>query len=168
MKKGSIALKLIFGGMGAVYTAIGIVLLVVSMNKAGSLARIFTLPEDDLGLAIVGSVFTLLGVVFLGIAIAFMLADKRRARLREELLAWGSRVNGVIIEVRKDHTIRVNHRSPVFAMVRCTLPRGEVTLKSPRLWGSEPAVGDTAEVLYDPMDESRYVIEFPGKAGGAV
>ena len=80
MKKGSIALKLIFGMMGAGYTAIGIVFLFVSMTRAGSLARIFTLPEDELGLAIVGSVFTLLGVVFLGIAIAFMLADKRRAK----------------------------------------------------------------------------------------
>ena len=161
MKKGNVALKLIFSIMGAGYTVIGIVFLAVAIGKAGSLAAVFTLPEDDLSLAIVGSVFTLLGVVFLGVGIAFALADKRRTKLREELLAWGSRVTGTVAEVRRDHTVRVNDRSPVIATVRCPFPQGEVTLKSHRLWGHEPAVGDRVEVLFDPMDERRYVIEFP-------
>lgn len=64
--------------------------------------------------------------------------------------------------MRVDHTIRVNHRSPLIARVTCTLPSGEVTLKSHRLWDECPSTGDTAEVLYDPMDEKRYVIEFEG------
>ena len=46
---------------------------------------------------------------------------------------------------------------------RWTLPSGEVTLRSHRLWGNEPAVGDTVDVLFDPMDESRYVIDFMDK-----
>ena len=163
MKKGTVALKLVFGGVGAVYILIGCVCLTMATVMAGSITRIFTLKEDDLGLAIVGCVFTALGVVFLGVGISCALADKRRAALREELLAWGQRVTGTITEVREDHTIRVNRRSPFFAMVSCPFPRGEVTVKSHRLWGCEPAVGDTVDVLYDPMDESRYVIDFQEK-----
>ena len=163
MKKGAVALRLIFGGMGAIYTLIGCVCLTLATDMAGSITRIFTLMGDDLSLSIVGCVFTALGVVFLGVAIAFAKADKRRAALREELFAWGQRVTGTVAEVRKDRTIRINHRDMVFAMVRCTLPSGEVTLRSHRLWGNEPAVGDTVDVLFDPMDESRYVVDFMDK-----
>ena len=81
--------------------------------------------------------------------------------MREELLTWGTRVKAEVVDVRVDHTIRVNRRSPLVAKVRCTLPSGEVTLRSPRLWDECPATGDTVEVIYDPMDERRYVIEFP-------
>ena len=163
MKKGTVALKLVFGGVGAVHTLIGCGCLTMATVMAGSITRIFTLPEDDLALSIVGCVFTALGVVFLGVSIACALADKRRAALQEELLAWGQRVTGTITEVREDHTIRVNRHSPFFALVRCPFPRGEVTVKSHRLWGNEPAVGDTVDVLYDLMDESRYVIDFQDK-----
>lgn len=159
MKSESRIVKLVFGGMGAIYALVGVVCLMLAVHRAGALTAIFTLPEDDLALSIIGCVFTLLGVIFLAVGVAFALADKRRARLREELLVWGSRVQGTVMEVYTDHTIRVNHRSPVIAKVRCAFPTGEVTLKSPRLWGNPPAVGDQLDVLFDPMDEKRYVID---------
>lgn len=161
MRKGNLVVKLVFGLLGAVYAMLGVVFLGVAISAAGDITRIFTLPENELTFAILGCVFTALGVVFLGVATAFTLADKRRARLKEELQAWGQRVTGVITEVRTDPTVRVNHRYAKVAMVRCPFPRGEVTLKSHRLWGDVPAVGDAVEVLYDPMDESRYVILLP-------
>ena len=71
-----------------------------------------------------------------------------------------SRVTGTVTEVRTDYSVRINHRYARIAMVRCPFPRGEVILKSIRLWNIVPAVGDTVDVLYDPMDESRYVIDF--------
>lgn len=163
MKTGSSIVKLVFGILGAIYTVLGSAFLAAAVKAAGDILLIFTLPEAGLTFAILGTVFTALGVVFLVVATAFALADKRRARLKEELQAWGSRVTGVITGVRTDPTVRVNHRSPVIAMVRCTLPSGEVTLKSHRLWSSEPAVGDMVDVLYDPMDERRYVIDFQEK-----
>ena len=163
MKKGNLALKLIFGGMGLIYTIAGLICLTLAIDKAGSPAAIFTLPEDDLALSIIGCVFTTLGAVFLVVAIVFALADKRRAALREELLAWGSRVTGTVVDVRTDYTVRINHRYAKIAMIRCPFPRGEVTLKSHRLWGSIPSVGDTVDVLFDPMDERRYVIDFQAK-----
>ncbi len=163
MKKGTLVVKLVFGIMGAVYAVLGVFFLGMAISAAGDITRIFTLPENELAFAILGCVFTALGVVFLGVATAFALADKRRAELREELQAWGQRVTGVITEVRTDPTVRVNHRYAKVVMVRCPFPRGEVTLKSHRLWSHVPAVGDTVDVLYDPMDERRYVIDFPEK-----
>lgn len=161
MRKGNLVVKLVFGLLGAVYAMLGVVFLGVAISAAGDITRIFTLPENELTFAILGCVFTALGVVFLGIAIAFALADKRRARLKEELQAWGQRVTGTVTEVRTDPTVRVNHRYAKIATIRCPFPRGEVTLKSHRLWGNAPAVGDAVEVLYDPMDESRYIILLP-------
>ena len=160
MKKGNLVVKLVFGILGAVYAVLGVVFLGVAIRTTEDITRIFTLPENELTFAILGCVFTALGVVFLGVAIAFALADKRRAHLKEELQAWGQRVTGVITEVRTDPTVRVNHRYAKVAMVRCPFPRGEVMLKSHRLWGSVPAVGDAVDVLFDPMDERRYVIDF--------
>jgi len=156
-------LKLVFGLMGALYAVIGVVFLGLAVKWAGDLRRIFTLPEEQLAFAINGTVFTALGAAFLLVTVILMVAGKRRARMREELLTWGTRVKAEVVDVRVDHTVRVNRRSPRVAKVRCMLPSGEVTLKSPRLWDECPAVGDRVEVIYDPMDEKRYVIEFPQK-----
>ena len=158
---GSFIVKLVFGILGAIYTVLGSVFLVIAVQTAGDVRRIFTLPEDELALAICGTVFTVLGVAFLVVTVILLLAGKRRKAQDEELMLWGSRVTGTIVDVKVDYTIRVNRRSPLVAMVRCALPNGEVTLKSRRLWNACPATGDTVEVIYDPMDERRYVIEFP-------
>lgn len=160
MKHHNFVLKLVFGILGAVYAVLGGVFLAIAASSAGDIRRIFTLPEDELAFAINGTLFTALGVIFLLVTLLLARADRRRARLREELLQYGTRVKGTIVDVRVDHTIRVNRRSPVIAKVQCMLPSGEVTLKSHRLWDACPAVGDRAEVIYDPMDERKYVIEF--------
>ncbi len=161
MKHGNLILKLVFGLMGLIYTIIGAVCLTIAVNWAGDIRRIFRLPEDNLALSIVGTVFTALGVIFLMVTVILIVAGKRRARMREELLTWGTRVKGEVVDVRIDHSIRVNGHSPMIARVRCKLPQGEVTLKSHRLWNACPNAGDAVEVIYDPMDEKRYVIEFP-------
>ena len=162
MKGSNFGHKLVFGALGATYTVVGGAFLAMAISAAGSLRHIFTLPEKELTFAILGMVFTILGIAFLLVTLLFVRGDKRRARLREELLTWGARATGIVTEVKVDYTVKVNRRSPVIAKVTCTLPSGEVTLKSPRLWDKCPSAGDTVEVLYDPMDEKRYVIEFQG------
>lgn len=163
MKHHNFVLKLVFGILGAVYAALGSVFLATAAVAAGDIRRIFDLPEGNLVFAINGTLFTILGVVFLLVALLLARADKRRARIREELRQYGTRVKGTIIDVRVDYSVKVNRRSPLIAKVQCSFPTGEVTLKSHRLWNHAPAVGDAVDVLYDPMDERRYVIEFPGE-----
>ncbi len=161
MKKGNFIVKLVFGLMGVVYSIIGLVCLTIARNMAGDIRRIFRLPEDDLALAICGTVFGVLGVAFLIATVCIILAGRKQKRLREELLQYGTRVTGVITDVQVNRTIQVNGRSPLVAKVQCLFPTGEVTLKSRNLWSACPATGDAVDVLYDPMDEKRYVIEIP-------
>lgn len=163
MKHHNFVLKLVFGILGAVYAVLGGVFLAIAASAGGDIRRIFTLPEDELVFAINGTLFTALGVIFLLVTLLLARADRRRVRLREELRQYGTRVKGTIVDVRVDYAVKVNRRSPVIAKVQCMLPSGEVTLKSHRLWDACPAVGDVVEVIYDPMDERKYVIEFPGE-----
>ena len=162
-KNSSFILKLIFGLMGAIYAVIGVTFLVVAMKAAGDITRIFTLPEEQLAFAIVGTVFTVLGAAFLVVTVILALAGRRQQRMREDLLQYGSRVTGEVVDVRINYSIRVNRKSPLVAQVKCLLPTGEVTLKSKNLWNACPNTGDAVEVIYDPMDEKRYVIEFEGE-----
>ncbi len=164
MKHSNFGHKFVFGLLGGAYTVVGGVLLALAITKTGGVQEIFSHPEEGIVVfATLGTVFLLLGIAFLIVTLLLAWADKRRARMRAELLTWGSRVKGEVVDVRVDYSVRVNRRSPVIAKVRCTLPSGKITLKSPRLWDAHPAVGNTAEVIYDPMDEKRYVIEFPAE-----
>ena len=162
-KSGSFVLKLIFGLMGAIYAVIGVTFLVVAMKAAGGITRIFTLPEEKLAFAICGTVFTVLGAAFLVVTVILALVGRNQQRMREELMQYGTRVTGEVVDVRINHSIRVNRKSPLVAQVKCLLPTGEVTLKSKNLWNACPSTGDAVEVIYDPMDEKRYVIEFEGE-----
>lgn len=164
MKHSNFGHKLVFGLLGGTYTVVGGVLLALAITQTGGVQEIFSQPEEEIVVfATLGTVFLLLGIAFLIVTLLLARADKRRARMREELLTWGSRIKGEVVDVRVDYTVRVNRRSPVIAKVRCTLPSGEITLRSPRLWDAHPAVGNVVEVIYDPMDEKRYVIEFPAE-----
>ena len=162
-KNGSFVLKLIFGLMGAIYAVIGVTFLVVAMKAAGGITRIFTLPEEELAFAIVGTVFTALGAAFLVVTVILALVGRKQQRMREELLQYGTRVTGEVVDVRINYSIRVNRKSPLVAQVKCLLPTGEVTLKSKNLWNACPNTGDAVEVIYDPMDEKRYGIECEGE-----
>ena len=159
-KNGSFILRLVFGLMGTVYVGLGLVFLVVATKAAGSIARIFTLPEEELAFAINGVVFTVLGVAFLVVTGILILVGRKQQRMQEELLQYGTRVTGVVVDVRINHSIRVNRKSPLVARVKCLMPTGEITLKSRNLWNACPNTGDPVEVIYDPMNEKRYVIEF--------
>ena len=159
VKSGNLIVKLVFGFMGVIYTIVGGICLALAAKQAGSIAQIFSLPEDELALAIVGVVFGVLGVAFLIVTLCLILAGGRQKRLYEELLTYGQRVQGEIVDVQVNRTIQVNGRSPLVAKVKVNFPSGEVTLKSKNLWNACPATGDMVDVLYDGMDERRYVIE---------
>ena len=162
-KNGGFILRVIFGLMGVVYAVLGMAFLVIAAKAAGHLSRIFTLPEEQLAFAVNGVVFTVLGAGFLLVTAMLIVAGKKHRQMREELLQFGTRVTGEVVEVRTNHAVRINRRSPLVAKVKCVFSTGEVILKSKNLWTVCPAVGDAVEVIYDPMDEKRYVIEFEEK-----
>ena len=163
MKHSNWGLKLVFGLLGGTYTVVGGALLALAITRADNMLKHSVLAGDNTAFGIVGLVFLPLGIAFLIVTLLLARADKRHARMREDLLTWGSRVKGEVVDVQIDYTVRINRCSPVIVKVRCVLPSGEVTMKSPRLWDASPAVGDAVEVLYDPMNEKRYVIEFQQK-----
>lgn len=103
-------------------------------------------------------VFALLGWILLAVGMAMHLAAKRRARLKEDLPAFGKAVTGRMVGVKTDSTIRVNRVSPCIAHVEVDFPCGKTVGKSHRLWRKEVGPGDEVQVLFDPMDERRYVI----------
>lgn len=163
MKRGNLIVRLVFGFMGVVYTIVGGICLALAAKQAGSIAQIFSLSEDELALAIVGVVFGVLGVAFVLVTVLLILSGGKQKRMREELLQYGTRVTGTITDVRVNSSIRVNGRSPLVASVKCQFQSGEVELKSKNLWTACPNTGDQVEVVYDPMDEKRYMIEFSGE-----
>lgn len=135
MKHSNFGHKLVFGLLGGTYTVVGGVLLALAISEMDGVLTDTVLSEDNAAFGIVGLVFTVLGVAFLIVTLLLARADKRHARMREELLTWGSRIKGEVVDVRVDYT----------------------------LWDAHPAVGNVVEVIYDPMDEKRYVIEFPAE-----
>lgn len=163
MKRGNWIIQLIFGILGGVYAVVGVGFLAYAVHMVGALERIYSLPEDDLAFAVVGTVFTLMGVIFLLVTGILFLISRKQQRLREELLTYGTRVTGVVTEAYMDRSVRVNRRSPYRAKVRCTLPLGETTLRTPMLWDRVPTVGEKVTGIYDPMDEKKHVIAFEGE-----
>lgn len=161
MRRGNFVIKLIFGILGGIFLLVGAGLLCGAAALAGDIRRIYTGTEAALALAICGTVFFTIGLVFGLIVAGIALSDRRRARMIDELNRYGTRVRGVVMEVLVDRSVRVNGYSPSIALVSCRLASGEATLRSHRLWNHCPPVGGLVEVLYDPMDEKRYVIEFP-------
>ena len=163
MNRGNPLVRLTMAVMGIAMAAFGLPMLINAVNKADSLADILSLPKQDLFSAVEGLFLALSGVFLFMMSIRLTLASRKQKQLYDELLALNSRVTGTVTEVRTDYSVRINHRYARIAMVRCPFSRGEVILKSIRLWNIVPAVGDTVDVLFDPMDESRYIIDFMDK-----
>ena len=107
--------------------------------------------------------FLLFGLGLIALLVMQLRREKQKRAMREELRIIGRRVTGVVVKVR-DSSRRVNGRPGQIATVRVKAPSGqEVELDSDRLWDFCPEKGDSADVLFDMMDESQYLIEFAGK-----
>lgn len=104
--------------------------------------------------------FLLFGLGLIALLVMQVRREKQKRAMREELRIIGRRATGVVVKVR-DSSTRVNGRPGQIATVRVKAPSGqEVELDSDRLWDFCPEKGDAADVLFDMMDESQYVIEF--------
>lgn len=156
---------LIFGGVGILFAAIGAVCIAISREKLPKLADAAVwLGEtpDELAVPAVGVVFAAIGGFFVILALAMLLVGRRQRRLHEELLTYGERAQGRVAGLPVDTSITVNGRHPLRVMVEVYHPRTceTLTLKGPRLWQTSLSVGDPIDVLFDPMDEKRYVVDY--------
>lgn len=145
----------ILGGMGAVFTLIGV--------GAG---RLFQLSPDMWTVHGRGSeklftgLFTSFGVVMLVLGIGFFAVMTWRERQREDLFRYGTVVQGVVEDLQWNYAVQVNGRHPWYAYVKCSHPRtGEqVTLRSHSEYGPRPQIGEMVQVAFDPMDEKKYAV----------
>ncbi len=136
-------LMLVFGLLGLAYAAIGGVVLYTGVSPA------------------LGYVFLPLGVAFLLATVAVWYFFSRAKHRREELLTWGTRVKAAVTEVRVNPNVRVNRRNPHVVLARCVHPvtRETVTLRSHSVMDCTLQPGNTVDILFDPMNERRYVFD---------
>ena len=159
-------LGVIFTLIGVVFAVLGGVFVAVSSDL---LPQVFTAETwlgeapDELALPLVGLVFAGIGSIFAVMGVIFLLVNRRQRRLHEELMRFGTRVTGTVTDIRIDHTIRVNGRSPLRLFVQVQHPHtGEMkTVRSPMLWNTTLSTGDPLDVLFDPQDEKRYAVVLP-------
>ncbi len=152
-------LSLVFGCIGILYAVLGGVFLAVGQ-------RTLDLPGLDVSgdadaLPVVGAVFLVLGAVSIFVTAIIRIFAVRKARYREELLAWGTRVTGQVADIPVDRTVRVNGQSPLRILVTVTHPTtGEtLTIRSGQVWETSLSNGDPVDVLFDPMDEKKYIVD---------
>ena len=134
----------------------------------GSPFRLMADPDapnraTDYFLVLMGGIFGAVAVVVLGTGFIIAAVMKKKERNREEILQYGLRATAVVTELRQNRSVQVNNRHPWVATAVCTHPntREEMTLKSHMVWKPAVAVGDTVDVAFDPMDDSRYAMDIP-------
>lgn len=161
-------LGLIFGGIGLLFLVMGVIFVLVSTDKLPMLADADVWvgdTPDELALPMVGIVFAGLGLIFTALGAGFLIALLCRKRLREELLTYGTRVTGTVSDIRIDRAYQVNGRHPLRIMVQAQDPftGGTRTLRGPLVWETSLSTGDPADVIFDPLDEKKYIVELPGE-----
>lgn len=161
-------LGLIFGGIGLLFLVLGVVFVLVSTDKLPMLAdpEIWTGDTpDELALPMVGIVFAAMGLIFAVMGGIFLLLCRRQRLLREELLRYGTRTTGAVVDIVLDRHYEVNGRHPLRIMVQAQNPHtGELrTLRGPMMWETSLVTGDAVDVIFDPMDEKKYIVELPGE-----
>jgi len=157
---------LVFALIGAIFTVIGVAFLLTNFELLPQLADSEVWmgeTPDALALPVIGVVFTVMGAFFAVMGLVFLWVVRRQRLLREELERFGLRVQGQITDIRVDHSVRVNGRSPLRLMVTARHPTtGETkTLRGPSVWNTSLTTEDTVEVLFDPQDEKKYVVVLP-------
>lgn len=157
MKKATTArvLMLVFGLMGAVFLAIGLVFLA----KAGMITN----AEDAEVFPVLGTAFGVIGAAMLGVTLVIGLVDRKQRLRQEELLRWGTRVTGTVVDIPVDKTLTVNGRHPLRIVAAAVHPatRETVTVRSRQVWETSLSEGDPVDVLFDPMDEKVFDVVLP-------
>lgn len=156
----------IFLGLGLLFLLLGVIFL---LTNRGLLPQLLTenawvdeMP-DELALPMVGLVFSVVGGLFTLIGGIMLIVLRRQRLLREELERYGTRVCGTVTDIVIDQTYQVNGRRPLRILVTAQHPAtgSTVTVRSGPIWETTLSTGDAADVLFDPMDERKYLVDLP-------
>lgn len=147
----------ILGGMGLVFLLVTAFLTLGFMSAAELTQNEATaLPALQWSFGGVGAALLITGVsLFIGLG--------RGEKRRRELFQYGSIVSGVVEDVSRNYSVRVNGQSPWRVFVACTHPvTGEkVLVRSHNVFYPSAKAGDTVRVAFDPLNEKRFAVELP-------
>lgn len=158
---------LVFGALALGFLLTGGILLLAGRADLPQLFTPAAWPggemPDALAVPLLGVIFGGIGAVFLLVTVLLLLCARHARLRREELLRYGTRVQGTVTDVIIDRSMRVGGRHPLRAVVAVVHPvTGEVlSLRTPPLWEATPSTGDAADVLFDPMDPRRRLVLYP-------
>lgn len=91
-----------FAAFGGCFTLLGVVMLAVLMSR---------------GVWQAGAVFCVVGSLFLTIGLCLAVAEAKKRRQAEALMAAGRYVWGAVADFVPDRLIQINHRNPYFVVV---------------------------------------------------
>lgn len=150
----------IFGGLGVIYLIVSVVAGVLSHTMSPEqLAAV----DGEEAFPILFMVFGVLGIGFLAAGVGIFIGMSRAEKRREEMFLYGHVVKGTVEDVKCNHAVRVNNRSPWHVYVRCQHPvtRENVIVRSHGVYDLTVQQGDTVRVAFDPLDERKHAVELP-------
>lgn len=148
-------------GISSVLTIWGIRMMVKAEHSIPLLGE---LPFEGLTPEMFGLVLTVVSAYTLVAALWRMIPLIRCLWLERTLQGESVAVRGMIADLHQSKVIRVNNTCSVRLTIRCTAPSGrELEFRSPILWAPEAQVGDSIDVIFDPVDEERYFIRLVEK-----
>lgn len=136
-----------------------------SWQKIGDAVTIMVDPNDpsksqDGSLSLIGIVFLCVGGSMLAVPVVMAALEKKRQKKLMELNTYGQRVRAQVTEVKENYFVNLNHRHPwrVYAACRHPVTGEEITVHSQDLWKTHIVPGDTVEVLFDSMNDKRWIM----------
>jgi len=137
-----------------------------SSDYVGKEYRLMVDPEhpelaEDPVLQLLSMIFAAIGLVMAGIAILCHVLMRRVEKKAEELLGFGTRVMGTVSQVYQNRNVRLNGRSPWIVEVECYHPQTQerIFARSHSVWHTSLQPGDSADVLFDPYNQKKYVVD---------
>ena len=95
----------IFGGIGALFTIIGIIMTV-------NLEALIASPNSSGDVTILPIIFTGLGLLFLIIGVPFILHDIKVSKNKKRIIAEGYFIYAKVVEIRPNYAVRINGIHP--------------------------------------------------------
>lgn len=95
----------IFGGVGAVFTIIGLIM-------TANIDALINSPNSSGDVRILPIVFTGMGLLFVAIGVPFIVIDIKKNIAIKKAIAAGYYIYAKVVEIRPNYNVRINGRHP--------------------------------------------------------